>query len=87
MEPLATGLAQAITGLLDKAMSQQVQDSDNGEAVAAPMGAIVGLLRSFIGSMIATQLGQAIGGISATATGVHDLALPLLTPARPVLIP
>jgi putative hydrolase len=87
MEPLATGLAQAITGLLDQAMSQQVQDSDNGEAVAAPMGAIVGLLRSFIGSMIATQLGQAIGGISATATGVHDLALPLLTPARPVLIP
>jgi putative hydrolase len=87
MEPLATGLAQAITGLLDQAMREQVQDSDNSEEVAAPMGAIVGLLRSFIGSMIATQLGQAIGGISATATGVHDLSLPLLTPARPVLIP
>ncbi len=87
MEPLATGLAQAITGLLDQAMREQVQDSDNSEAVAAPMGAIAGLLRSFIGSMIATQLGQAIGGISATATGAHDLSLPLLTPARPVLIP
>lgn len=87
MEPLATGLSQAITGLLDQAMRDQVQDSDNSEAVAAPMGAIAGLLRSFIGSMIATQLGQAIGGISATATGAHDLSLPLLTPARPVLIP
>jgi putative hydrolase len=37
--------------------------------------------------MIATQLGQAVGSISTTATGVHDAGLPLLTPAHPVLIP
>jgi putative hydrolase len=37
--------------------------------------------------MIATQLGQAIGAISANATGAHDVALPLLDPARPILIP
>jgi putative hydrolase len=51
------------------------------------MGAITGLLRTFIGSMIATQLGQAIGAISASATGAHDVGLPLLEPAQPVLIP
>jgi putative hydrolase len=51
------------------------------------MGAITGLLRTFIGSMIATQLGQAIGAISTSATGAHDVGLPLLTPAHPVLIP
>ena len=87
MEPLATGLSSAISQLLDEAMTQQSQDSENAEAVAGSMGAVAGLLRTFIGSLIATQLGQAIGGISATATGAHDVALPLLDPARPVLIP
>ena len=87
MEPLATGLSAAISTLLDDAMAQQSQDLDSGEAMAAPMGAIAGLLRTFIGSLIATQLGQAIGGISATATGAHDVGLPLLNPARPLLIP
>ena len=87
MEPLATGLSSAISNLLDDAMAQQSQDSENSDAVAGPMGAIAGLLRTFIGSLIATQLGQAIGGISATATGAHDVGLPLLNPARPLLIP
>jgi putative hydrolase len=80
MEPLATGLSTAISGLLDEA-------SGSSEEMANSMGAITGLLRTFIGSMIATQLGQAIGSISASATGVHDVGLPLLTPAHPVLIP
>ena len=89
MEPLATGLASAISGLLDQAMSAQGASDSEGEteALAGSMGAIAGLLRSFIGSLIATQLGQAIGGISATATGAHDVALPLLDPARPILVP
>jgi putative hydrolase len=80
MEPLATGLSSAISGLLDEA-------SGSSEEMANSMGAITGLLRTFIGSMIATQLGQAVGSISTTATGVHDAGLPLLTPAHPVLIP
>lgn len=87
MEPLATGLTAAISTLLDEAMAQQAHDPENGEAMAGPMGTIAGLLRSFIGSLIATQLGQAIGSISATATGAHDVGLPLLDPARPLLIP
>ena len=80
MEPLATGLSTAISGLLDEA-------SGSSEEMANSMGAITGLLRTFIGSMIATQLGQAVGSISTTATGAHDAGLPLLTPAHPVLIP
>ena len=76
MEPLATGLTTAISALLDEAMSSQ--DSDSAEQQIAPIGAIASLLRSFIGSMLATQLGQAIGAISANATGAHDVGLPLL---------
>jgi putative hydrolase len=89
MEPLATGLASAISGLLDQAMTAQGSEVSEGdsEALVGSMGAIAGLLRSFIGSLIATQLGQAIGAISANATGAHDVALPLLDPARPILIP
>jgi uncharacterized protein (DUF2342 family) len=37
--------------------------------------------------MIATQLGQAIGAISSSAVGAHDAGLPILEPARPLLIP
>ena len=92
MEPLATGLATAISSLLDQAVAGQGAGEGDGQddavaALAGSMGAIAGLLRSFIGSMIATQLGQAIGAISSSATGAHDVALPLLDPARPILIP
>jgi len=87
MEPLATGLSSAISSLLDDAMAAQSQGSEGAESAAGSMGAFAGLLRTFIGSLIATQLGQAIGGISATATGAHDVGLPLLDPARPLLIP
>ena len=88
MEPLATGLATAISSLLDQAVAGQGDGQDDAvAALAGSMGAIAGLLRGFIGSMIATQLGQAIGAISSSATGAHDVALPLLDPARPILIP
>jgi putative hydrolase len=86
MEPLASGLSAAISKLLDEAIASQGGDFEESMA-AAPVGAIAGLLRTFIGSMIATQLGQAIGGIATTATGAHDVGLPILQPARPLLIP
>ena len=86
MEPLATGLSAAISRLLDEAIASQSSEYE-GSMAAAPIGAIAGLLRSFIGTMIATQLGQAIGGIATSATGAHDAGLPILQPARPLLIP
>jgi putative hydrolase len=45
------------------------------------------MLRSFIGTMIATQLGQSIGTLATTVTGAHDVGLPLLDPARAIVIP
>lgn len=86
MEPLASGLSSAISKLLDEAIASQGSEYEESMA-AAPVGAIAGLLRAFIGSMIATQLGQAIGAIATTATGAHDVGLPILEPARPLLIP
>ncbi|CAN2175513.1 COG5282 Uncharacterized conserved protein [Candidatus Nanopelagicaceae bacterium] len=86
MEPLATGLSTAISKLLDEAIASQGSEYEESMS-PAPVGAIAGLLRAFIGSMIATQLGQAIGAIATNATGAHDVGLPILEPARPLLIP
>jgi putative hydrolase len=66
----------------------------NGENILGGMGnahssmeMVGGMLKGFIGSLIATQLGQAIGQLSAGVTGIHDVGLPLITPASPALIP
>jgi putative hydrolase len=80
MEPLAAGLTTAISRLLEDATGAESQEQP------IPIEAIAGLLRTFIGSMIATQLGQAIGAISTTAIGAHDAGLPILEPAYPLLI-
>ena len=52
-----------------------------------PVGMISALLNSFIGSLIATQLGQAIGLLSGKVTGAHDVGLPLVDSAYPTLVP
>jgi putative hydrolase len=91
VEPLAVGLSAAIGELLDQASigeeeSDALPDSENPE-LAIPVGMISMLLKSFIGSLIATQLGQAIGGLASKVTGAHDVGLPLLDPAYPALVP
>jgi putative hydrolase len=78
IEPLATGLAKAMTSLIE---AQDIPED------ALPIAQVASLLRSFIGTMIATQLGQCIGGLATTVTGAHDVGLPLLDPARPSLVP
>ena len=84
MEPLAAGLSAAISNLLDQAMTAQAGESPEG---APPIDMITMMLRSFIGTMIATQLGQSIGTLSTSVTGAHDVGLPLLDPARAIVIP
>lgn len=84
IEPLAAGLSAAISDLLDQAMNAQAGESAEGQP---PIEMITMALRSFIGTMIATQLGQSIGALSTSATGAHDIALPLLDPARAVVVP
>jgi len=84
IEPLAAGLSSAISNLLDQAMNAQAGESTEGQP---PIEMITMMLRSFIGTMIATQLGQSIGTLSTTVTGAHDVSLPLLDPARAIVIP
>jgi len=86
MEPLASGLASAISKLLDEAVAGQ-GDSPEDQAQQAPIEMITTILRSFIGTMIATQLGQSIGALATEVTGAHDVGLPLLDPAKPLVIP
>jgi putative hydrolase len=86
VEPLATGLAAAISELLNKANGEAGQ-SEAENAMQIPVGMIATLLRSFIGSLIATQLGQSIGGLAASVTGTHDVGLPLVEPVYPSLVP
>jgi len=117
VEPLAAGLATALSGLLSQASDTASQafnsngsineeflaeagvdpamfNGPNGESILGGIGnaqssieMIGGMLKGFIGSLIATQLGQAIGQLSASVTGIHDVGLPLITPAHPALIP
>jgi putative hydrolase len=91
VEPLAIGLTSAIAELLkDSAGGDSAGEGEEGSAedsMQIPVGMIATLLRSFIGSLMATQLGQSIGGLAGTATGIHDVGLPLVDPVYPALVP
>jgi len=91
VEPLAIGLSSAIGELLNQASFGEGEapqsPTDEHSQMQIPVGMISVLLNSFIGSLIATQLGQAIGGLAGTVTGAHDVGLPLLDSAYPTLVP
>ena len=91
VEPLAIGLTSAIAELLKNSSGDDsVGEGEEGSAedsMQIPVGMIATLLRSFIGSLMATQLGQSIGGLAGTATGIHDVGLPLVDPVYPALVP
>lgn len=91
VEPLATGLSSAISDLLNQAAAGDgpgFETSDGEEPnTQIPIGMISALLNSFIGSLIATQLGQAVGGLAGKVTGAHDVGLPLIADAYPTLVP
>jgi len=91
VEPLAIGFSSAIGELLNQASfgdgEAPENPADEQPQMQIPVGMISALLNSFIGSLIATQLGQAIGGLSGTVTGAHDVGLPLLDAAYPTLVP
>jgi putative hydrolase len=95
VEPLAIGLSSAIGQLLNQAQGDaESQDNPFGADnpfgqgnMQIPIGMISALLNSFIGSLVATQLGQAIGGLAGKVTGAHDVGLPLIDGAYPTLVP
>ena len=84
IEPLAAGLSSAISDLMDQAMNAQAADPGQSQP---PIEMITMMLRSFIGTMIATQLGQSICTLAISVTGAHDVGLPLLDPARAIVVP
>lgn len=91
VEPLAIGLSSAIGELLNQASFGEGEGpetpADEQPQMQIPVGMISALLNSFIGSLIATQLGQAIGVLAGTVTGAHDVGLPLVDSAFPTLVP
>jgi len=91
VEPLAIGLSSAIGELLNQASFGEGEaaqsPTDEQSQMQIPVGMISALLNSFIGSLIATQLGQAIGGLAGKVTGAHDVGLPLVDSAYPTLVP
>jgi putative hydrolase len=91
VEPLALGLSSAIGELLNQASFGEGEGSetptDEQSEMQIPVGMISALLNSFIGSLVATQLGQAIGLLSGKVTGAHDVGLPLVDSAYPTLVP
>ena len=88
VEPLAIGLSSAIGELLNQAsFGEDEAQSEEQPQMQIPVGMISALLNSFIGSLIATQLGQAIGGLAGKVTGAHDVGLPLVDSAFPTLVP
>ncbi|MFM8921424.1 MAG: zinc-dependent metalloprotease [Candidatus Nanopelagicaceae bacterium] len=84
-EPLASGLADAISRLIEEASSAMQEEGQS----LPQLGAMGQILRSFIGSMLATQMGQTIGALASASKGAHDAALPIsaVNGAKPSLLP
>ena len=98
-EPLAQGMAEAMSKVISEAQSQFQQTDEtltplgtegtpsaqSPEAMA--LAAIAPIVRSFMGSLIATQLGNSIGQLGLKVTGSHDVGLPLFTSPDVHLLP
>ena len=67
LEPLADGMASALTDVL----------KDSPMANSPQIAHITPLMRAFMGSLIASALGQSLGEIATTITGTNDVAVPL----------
>jgi putative hydrolase len=80
IEPLADGMANALTNVL--------KETSINEADAAPeLAAIAPIMRAFMGSLIASQLGTSVGQLAVSITGSNDIAIPLFGESEARLIP
>lgn len=102
VEPLAQGLATAITEMVGEVggdgginlgeftlgQSSGIGSGSGNDALGhIPASAFSAILTSFLGTLLATQLGQSVGALAHTASGVHDIGLPLVSPVVATLIP
>jgi putative hydrolase len=79
IEPLADGMANALTNVLKQTPLEG--DMEQGMAAVAP------IMRAFMGSLIANQLGTSIGQLAVSITGANDVAIPLFGASEARLIP
>ena len=82
-EPLALGMADALSDVISSSTSQlpiEFAGSENQspQQQEAMKQMLARLLRSFMGTLIATQLGQGVGSLANSITGANDVAIPLL---------
>ena len=89
-EPLAEGMAEALAKVISGPNPQlplhpinQISDP-NQQNVMQQM--LTNILKSFMGSLIATQLGQSVGQLAKSVTGSHDVAIPLFAAPNSHLI-
>jgi putative hydrolase len=90
IEPLALGMADALANVISGAQAGLPVElagleNQTPEQQKAMKEMLARLLRGFMGTLIATQLGQSIGAIANTITGSNDAAIPLSAGAH--LIP
>jgi len=90
IEPLALGMADALANVISGAQAGlpvELAGLENQtlEQQKAMKEMLARLLRGFMGTLIATQLGQSVGAIANTITGSNDAAIPLSSGAH--LIP
>ena len=79
IEPLADGMANALTNVLKQTPLEP--DMEQGLAAVAP------IMRAFMGSLIASQLGTSVGQLAVSITGSNDIAIPLFGVNEARLIP
>ncbi len=84
VEPLAEGMVDALGKVL-KEMGPEVEEATGG--IPGTEAGFLPVMRSFMGQLIATQLGQSIGTLSISLTGSQDAAIPLFEKSGAHLIP
>jgi len=83
IEPLALGMADALGNVITNASTslpiEFMVSSEQSPAQQEAMKLMLArILRGFMGTLIATQLGQGIGMLANSITGANDVAIPLL---------
>lgn len=83
IEPLALGMADALGNVItNSSTSLPIEFMGSNEQSPAQQEAmklmLARILRGFMGTLIATQLGQGIGMLANSITGANDVAIPLL---------
>ena len=83
VEPLAQGMAEALVKVMGE-ISPEIPEEMRS---SFSLDNFLPVMRGFMGSLIAGQLGQSIGALAVNITGANDVALPLFTKHGTHLIP